>query len=292
MSSTSSAKRGYFLWPDESRIQLNPETFVGMGSDSIVLRQDCCALKIPKIRGYDDGEECDDHDKYLHEVHREILEHERRVYQRVGHFDGVARCFDLSGDGMLLEYYPKGDLEDFMSKPGTEVDQDRKAVWISSLLGTLRHFHKSKVLLYEMALRNILVSDDLELKMIDFGQCTIVPIEVDISTFSDDGLTIQADLFHMGCLIYSIVVWENFHHDLFERQWVLPPLDSLPATDGLFYGDLIRKCWSGAFPSAEQAYSEAHMYLAQETAHQDHPPNGVMDWLRQVFGQSMGWSAQ
>lgn len=63
-----------------------------------------------------------------------------------------------------------------------------------------------KVLIDDMTLRNILVADDLSLKMIDFDQCSLLSLNVNLNAISDNDLTAQVNIFHLDCVIYSIVI--------------------------------------------------------------------------------------
>ena len=219
------------------------------------------ALKIPKV--YDLTtlpEEHREDQEYVNDGNCLTVELEKAVYLRVGPCDGVAECINVSADGIRLALYKRGDLEAYI-KSEAEVDLARKAGWILTIIKTILHFHRSKVLIDDMALRNILVADDLSLKLIDFGQCGLMPVDTDINTASDDGLTAQADIFHLGCLIYSIVKWERYEYNLFTRGWVRPLLLDLPNVDHLFCGDTIRKCWSGEYSSMEQLYCDTHRSL-------------------------------
>ena len=148
-------------------------------------------------------------EEYVNEINREMLESEKAVSTRVGRCDGIAECIDISKDGILLALFERGDLESYVESE-VEVDRSRKARWILSIIKTILHFHNAKVLVDDMALRNILIADDLSLKMIDFGQCPLFPMDADINAVSDNGLTAQADIFHLGCVIYSIVTWKRY----------------------------------------------------------------------------------
>ena len=189
-----------------------------------------------------------------------MLESEKAVYLRVGRCDGIAECISISEDGIRLALYQRGDLETYINSEA-EVDRSRKAGWILSIIKTILHFHRSKVLVDDLELRNILVADDLSLKMIDFGQCPLLPLDADISEANDNGLTAQADIFHLGCVIYSIVIWERYECNLFMRGWVRPLLCDLPNVDHLFCGDVIRKCWSAEYSSMEQLYYDTQESL-------------------------------
>lgn len=89
-----------------------------------------------------------------------------------------------------------------------------------------------------------------------FGQCAIFPLDTDINVASEHGLTAQADIFHLGCLIYSIVTWKKYMYDLFMHDWTQPPLGELPDVDELFCGNIIRKCWTAEYTSMEQMHYE------------------------------------
>ncbi|MCJ1396304.1 hypothetical protein MMC18_009193 [Xylographa bjoerkii] len=250
-----------FLKPDGTCFHYYTEVFLGTGTNSIVLLDGSHALKIPKVRDLESmHEEHRENQEYVNDVNRMMLEWEKAVYLRVGRSDGIAECVNISADGIRLALYKRGDLETYI-KSEAGVDRSRKAGWILTLIKTILHFHSSKVLVDDIALRNILVADDLSLKLIDFGQCYLMPLDADINMASDNGLTTQADIFHLGCVIYSIVIWERYECNLFERQWVRPLLRDLPNVDHIFCRDIIRKCWSAEYSSMEQLYCDTHESL-------------------------------
>ncbi|KAL8859228.1 MAG: hypothetical protein Q9178_004166 [Gyalolechia marmorata] len=250
-----------FVKPDGTRFHFYTETFLGTGTNSIVLLDRSHALKIPKVRDLTSmPEEYREDEEYINQVNREILESEKAIYLRVGHCKGIAECINISQDGIRLALYKRGDLETYIESEA-EVDQSRKAGWILSLTETMLHFHSSNVLVDDMALRNILVADDMSLKMIDFGQCSLLPLDADINAASDNGLTAQADIFHLGCVIYSIVIWKRYECNLFVRGWVRPLLCELPNVDSLFCADIIRNCWSAKYSSMDQLYCAAQESL-------------------------------
>ena len=247
-----------FLKPDGTCFHYYSETFLGTGTNSIVLRCGPHALKIPKVRDtatmseeYREDEEC------INTVNCEILELEKAVYLRVGRCAGVAECIKISKDGILLALYERGDLERYI-KDEVEVGRSQKAGWILSIIKTILHFHDAKVLVDDMALRNILIADDLSLKLIDFGHCALFPVDTDINAVSDNGLSAQTNIFHLGCIIYSIVAWKRYECDLFLRGWIRPLLNELPEVKQLFCGDIIQKCWSAEYTSMEQLYRDTH----------------------------------
>ena len=116
------------------------------------MRQDAHALKRPKIYPLDSQEEDVNSDRrFLNDNAISSIENEKAVYQRVGQYDGIAQCIDISDDGILLAVYAEGTLEDYFEY-NAESDQAQKARWILSLIGTFRHFHACNVLTYDTAL--------------------------------------------------------------------------------------------------------------------------------------------
>jgi len=208
-------------------------------------------LKSPKIRDTSRlaGEERAD-EEYVNYTNRETLEHEKAVYRRVGQCCGIAQCIKLSEEGILLEYLRRGDLETYLEHE-PEPDQSLKVQWILSVIDTVSHFHRSRILIDDIALRNLLIADDTSLRMIDFGQCSIFPKDSDMAAANENGMTVQADIFHLGCVIYSIATWKKFECNLFDRGYRRPPLQELPALDHLLCGEIIKDCWSGQYQSME-----------------------------------------
>ncbi|MCJ1380764.1 hypothetical protein MMC17_003873 [Xylographa soralifera] len=173
-----------FLKPDGTPFHFYTQTFLGTGTNSIVLLDGCHALKIPKILDLTSMPEEDREDQeYINDGNRAMLDVEKAVYLRIGRYDGIAECINISADGIRLALYQRGDLETYV-KSEAEADRSRKTGWILSLIQTILHFHNSKVLDDDMALRNILVADDLSLKLIDFGQCPLMSLDADINTVS------------------------------------------------------------------------------------------------------------
>lgn len=243
-----------FLRPDGRPFDLDSERFLGNGTTGIVLQHGAYALKVPKIRDTSklSADERASQD-YVNNVNRDILEREKVVYQRLGSCDGIVKVIRMSEEGILLECH-KRDLETHI-KNEAEPGLACKATWILSIIRTICHIHSSNVLVDDIALRNFLIADDMSLKMIDFGQCSLFPQDIDITTASDNGMTVQADLFHLGCLVYSIMAWRKYECNLFERHFQRPALDDLPVLDHLLFRQAIKKCWTAQYRTTNELYT-------------------------------------
>ena len=250
-----------FLKPDGSSFTLRTEQVLGFGQSGIVIRRGEYALKIAKVRDTSSmPREQRDIEEYMSYCAKDILQNEKRVYERVGkNHPGIAQCVELFPDGILLIFYSGGDLFQYISR-SAELEWPRKRDWILSVIETVTYLHDSRVLISDLALRNLLVTDDLSLKMIDFGQCAILPLDSDPSKASVNGLTAKVDIFHLGCIIYSLAAWQTFEND-FDVDSHYPPLDHLPQVNGLPCAALIRKCWSGGYSSIHELRTDAHRLL-------------------------------
>ncbi|EAS33926.3 serine/threonine protein kinase [Coccidioides immitis RS] len=269
------------------------EHHLGCGSEAFVYQCGTHALKAPKILNLTLLDEKERRRaEYYNKGNREALEREKEVYKRVGReCDGVAECVDILDEGILLVCYKKGDLERYITEE-KEVDESIKTTWILSAISTIHHLHHvSKVLVYDIALRNFLLTDDLlTLKMIDFGQASVFPPDTDITTANDDGTTVQVDIFHLGCIIYSIMLWQSYHNDLAHHDWVPPPIEDLPKLDGLGpWGEIIKKCWSCQYRSSKELHDEV-LALFQPSTPNSLFARGWMSLILDLFSR-MFWSS-
>ncbi|KAI4268485.1 MAG: hypothetical protein LQ337_007813 [Flavoplaca oasis] len=251
--------KGGLINPDGSRLRFVMEDVIGMGTFGIVLRRGKHALKVAKLislSGFSEEEtailESDN------ESNLACLEIEKDVYRRAAPFPGIAECIEISNEGILMAFYDRGNLEDYIkNNPAPDVAQ--QVQWIMSAISTVHHLHKCNILVDDIALRNMLLTEDLSIKMIDFGYCVLFPPELDLTTVADEhGLTIKGDIFHLGNLIYSIAAWEKFHFELYPHlRYERPPIDELPDLAPLLFGKLIQKCWIGAYGDMQQLQDDA-----------------------------------
>ena len=248
-----------FLKPDRSSFTVLTEDVIGLGQSGIVLGRGRHALKIAKIRDTTHlvPQEKREDQIYLNEVAREILQNEGEVYQRVGRHPGIAECIEITPDGISLVRYPGGNAHQYVLQ-NVELNWWKKRDWILSIIETVAHLHESRVLSSDLALRNLLLADDLSLKMIDFGQCEVLPIDSDPATANVDGLTATVDIFHLGCLIYSVAAWCDFEKESVNTDSEFPPLEALPAINHLPCANIIHKCWTGQYANINVLRQEAH----------------------------------
>jgi serine/threonine protein kinase len=236
-----------YLMPDGSPIDC---PVISTGMNGILLRQGNLVLKIPKVKNTVSALEDSQEIIHANTANRMAAANEEAVYRRVWPHHGLVGHFECIMGGFLLDYLPRGNLSTFIL---THPQPERSLLnsWILQLASTVLYLHNSKVLIFDLGARNVLIADDDTLKLIDFGQSTIFPETEDVATASDDGCTLQTDIFHFGCLIYTIVIWEEFEFDL-PWDFVLPDQKEMPLLDRIYLETIIAKCWNGSYRRVEE----------------------------------------
>ena len=250
-----------FLKPDGSSFTVCSEDVLGLGQSGIVLRKGDYALKIAKVRDTTTlAEEKREDQEYINDIAREILENEYNVYQRVGKHRGVAECIERSREGILMVFYEGGNLDDYILRT-KEPSWGEKRDWILSIIETVAYLHESRVLVDDLALRNFVIAKDFSLRMVDLGQCAILPLDSDVTMANVDGLTAKIDIFHLGCLIFSLAAWQPYEYDGTDLDPQIPPLHDLPEISHLPCADILYKCWTGGYASMNELRAEADQQL-------------------------------
>jgi len=169
------------------------------------------------------------------------LEVEKKIYQRLHGVKSLANCLNISKNGLELEYYRKGDLVDYI-KNNSPSPWSQRLAWILQLVDFVAECHDRKVLWFDIALRNILLADDMTIRAIDFANSTVVPLDADVEAKTSDGYSAKVEVLHVTNVIYSISRWTKFQTDcVAEEEW--PAMNTFPATQDLELGHIISKAW-------------------------------------------------
>ncbi|THY85539.1 hypothetical protein D6C92_08843 [Aureobasidium pullulans] len=237
---------------DEPQIRLsrllfadgNPVTspMIGSGIDGFIIRTGPrTVMKIPKLRAeiLSDGSlKPEKENEWL----IGSLEAEKAVYQRLEGVQGLANCLRVSSNGIELDHYQNGSLEDYMRVNDPPVWEQRLH-WIMQLVDFVAACHEKRVLWFDIALRNLLLADDWTIRAIDFANSTALPLETDLATADWDGYTEKLEVLHVTNVIYSISQWEKFQVNcVYAHEW--PLADSFPSTQHLDLGPIITKAWN------------------------------------------------
>lgn len=203
-----------------------------------------------------------DDTEYLNKINHQILEKEIQAFERLGSYKGIIPCFQTSQYGIELAL-AQDDLESYL-KNYPEREDSLKNTWILSLIETFSYIHSRKVFVDDIALRNILIMDE-QLKLADFGQSILLPLDIDITSATENDLNAKIEILHLGWILYSISSWHVYKYYYFgpenpDLHW--PEADSLPNVDNVLWGGVIRKCWAGEYASMDQLRREAYQYLS------------------------------
>lgn len=184
------------------------------------------------------------------------LEVEKEIYRRLYGVKGLANCLNVSKNGLELEYYRTGELEDYI-KNNSPPPWSQRSAWILQLVDFVAACHERKVLWFDIALRNILLADDMTIRAIDFANSTAVALDTDVEAMTSDGYTAKVEVLHVTNVIYSISRWTKFQTDcLGEEEW--PAMGTFPATQGLELGHIISKAWGHEYSTVLRLRDAIH----------------------------------
>lgn len=225
------------------------DDIIGYGRECIVLRHGTDrALKIPSIQSTraEDGSWSEPVPHYDSAYYMAC---EQKAYERLYGVQGIAEYFGLESGGIAMKYYPKGSLEKCLS----DSDESTRLKWMVEATKIIRNCHEARVLLFDIAMRNFVVSDDMTLRAIDFAAADVLPYGTDMVTADRDGMTVQVDLFHLGCIIYSLATGTKYQADCWSMaSW---PIE-FPSTENVTAGHVIRGCWEARYSSAQEMLEE------------------------------------
>ncbi|KAH0283177.1 hypothetical protein M436DRAFT_50559 [Aureobasidium namibiae CBS 147.97] len=221
------------------------KSIIGRGVDGFVLHSngEATVLKIPRLYGdfFPDGTMKPEADnEYAND-----LSSEQAIYERLNGVPGVARYLGATGDGLLLEYYKNGSLEDYMEKTSPP-EWSQKRDWILQIMDVYAACHAKRVLVYDIALRNLLLADDYTIRAIEFANSGLYPLDSTGELKDGDGYTSMMDTLHVTNIIYSLCTWKKFQTDCIQMsEW--PKAEELPSTSGVPLGSVIARSWSRQF---------------------------------------------
>ena len=189
------------------------ERFLGIGVTGVVVQRGDKALKKPREYDTANATPTRKHElEWLMEVSRRKMRTEMQVYRHLGDHDGIIKVFcelpidnhdeTLGNELIVMPYMKNGTLQEYLSaKEPDHLLQDR---WTRTLAATVTFCHNKHVLIADIGSRNCLLADDLSLKLCDFGESTIVPLDLNMTEVNDNGVSVKTDIAQFGSLVYEI----------------------------------------------------------------------------------------
>lgn len=222
---------------------------IDCGMDGYVYRNSpSTVIKIPRLTGIPlpDGTIQPDTDN----LYANDLANEKAIYQRLEGVTGIAECLRMSANGIILEYYSKGSLEKYMQHNAVP-EWSQRLDWIMQIIDAIAAYHAKNVLVFDIALRNFLLANDMTIRTINFSNSSLLPLIHTGDLVDSEGYTVQLDVLHLTNVIYSLGRWKKFSMDCVDdSEWPQP--DSLPSTSDLPLGNIISKSWAQQFSNLDE----------------------------------------
>ncbi|KAI4732306.1 hypothetical protein E4T50_17109 [Aureobasidium sp. EXF-12298] len=246
---------------DGSRVT---QKIISMGLDGFIIHNSpSTVLKIPKLYGRvlpDWTMEPEPENQYAND-----LSEEKAIYERLDGVPGIARYLGATKDGLLLEYYGNGCLEEYMNKNPLPPAWSQRVGWILQVIDVYAACHAKRVLVSDIALRNLLLADDLTIRAIDFANSSLHPLEENGELEEPDGYTLMIDVLHVTNIVYSLSAWKKFQVDCVQMdEW--PDAEQVPSTVDLPLGSVIASSWSRQFETLDELRDAVVSSMPQEPA--------------------------
>lgn len=111
-----------------------------------------------------------------------------------------------------------------------------KSTWLALMAHTMSYIYRRRIIIADIRLDNLLLTDDLCVKFSDFGESKMMPLDWDLNGSDDLGFSIMTDIGQFGAVMFEIVTGQRcrFNLALGRREpgalYTWPPRDSLPST--------------------------------------------------------------
>ena len=210
---------------------------------------------------------------------------------------------DSSKDGdntfIVLPYMPNGSLKAYLRNNADTITTTQRAQWALQTAQGIAMLHANSVIHADLKPGNILVDDDLGVRICDFADCSLLgkpPYILESGAFylpgnfRDVGIgcNVKSDLFALGSCIFQIVTGNEPNQgledkdieDKFEEQ-------VFPEMGNMLFAEVIRKCWFCEFESAEEvlrALSVEAQYILRDAEF----PSSVLTGSVQVSKSNEG----
>lgn len=218
-------------------------------------------------------------------MNREAVAREAGVYQHLSCGDGNAMPtipkllgWDAKSCTLTLELQSNGDLATYFrdNDAASGVDTETRGKWAIQAARALASLHDKQVVHADVAPRNFLLNDNLDLCICDFAGSVFpgCPVETGApgSRYQagpwgrDHILTMADDLFALGSVLYLIMTGHEPYTDLMDSE-----IDrrfqaaEFPETGSLQYGSVMDDCWHGRLTTAQAVVQALNRHSAENS---------------------------
>lgn len=194
-------------------------------------------------------------------MNRQSLEHEVGVYRLLDSAPFAPRLLDWDPRSctLTLEYESNGSLEAYL-KNIPDTDLATRLRWATQAADALAGLHARGIVHADVAPRNFLLDDTLDLRICDFAGSSSPARPIPPSCpgtryqrrpWGRDYVPVERDdIFALGSVLYYIMageeVFSNLEEEEIERRF---HLQQFPSIQNLLQS-VINGCWIGSFPTA------------------------------------------
>lgn len=195
-------------------------------------------------------------------INRESMACELAVYRLLGDVPFAPKLlgWDAVSCTLTLEDQANGSLEAYIGS-GHDADTKTRTKWAAQAAKALAGLHVREVIHADVAPRNFLLNQDLDLLICDFAGSSFsgrpVPPSAPGSRYQakpwgrDYVPTEADDIFGLGSVLYFIMTGNEVYSDLaddeVERRLQLQDFPAIPSP----HGWIVDACWTGYFTTAE-----------------------------------------
>ncbi|KAK2762067.1 hypothetical protein FQN54_001074 [Arachnomyces sp. PD_36] len=94
--------------------------------------------------------------------------------------------------------------------------QSLQVSWFREMARTLAYIHSRRVIVADIASRNVLLDSNLSIQICDFTKSIIMPLDTCMEIAEEGGYSVQMDIGQLGAVIYEVVVGEKCTFDIFK----------------------------------------------------------------------------
>ena len=197
---------------------------------------------------------------------------EAKILEVLGSHSRIVQSKGLTKDGLLLEFAPKGDIQEYFTA-NPDVPLEQRLSWCVQAAEAVAYIHSKRVLHCDIRHHNLLLDAALDLRLADFqGQHFSPAGEVLLDALSlestkaylprkpIDHASVRTDLFALGSALHFLVagseVFPDLHHAADEDEIQRRFREGAFPNDPHVAAAVTAKCWRQRYASARDVLAD------------------------------------
>ncbi|KAF1360880.1 kinase-like protein [Lizonia empirigonia] len=200
------------------------------------------------------------------------LDIEQTIFEKLGKHPRIIGFTGKHEDGLLLEYAPIGSLKGYLKE--ADLTEKERIRFAKETAEGVAHAHRKNILICDINVRNILLDNELHVKLCDF-QGRLLGLDGEIlydggasenaesfmPRHDKDYASVKTDIFALGSTIYHIVTGHQPFPELNTIDdeavfWDRYEQGHFPSLETISGSHIIRSCWQGEYTSASKVFED------------------------------------